>query len=161
MKRFFLPLVAISLLFMSCASSPTKESNGDLYGTGDDRNTMDESFEKVYNHYNQVLILDGSKSYKVKYGDTLSSIAKDFYGKDNGYYFPMIMLASSQTILDPDKIEPGMTLTVPDLQKNLNDKSVHESMKKFFYDIADIYKTKKTATSKKTWEELVKIADNL
>lgn len=157
MKRFLLPLVAISLLFVSCASTPTEtaEQNAEA------QEKMDQAFEAVYNHFDQVLIMDGAKDYKVKSGDTLSSIAKDFYGKDNGYYFPMIMLASSQTILDPDMIEPGMVLTIPDLQKNLNDSSAHQNMKKFFQEIADVYKTKKTATAKKTREELQKIASKL
>lgn len=157
MKRFFLPLVAISLLFVSCASSPT-EPTTDSVPT---QENFDQAFEEVYHNFDQVLIMDGAKEYQVKYGDTLSSIAKDFYGKDNGYYFPLIMLASSQTILDPDKIEPGMTLTVPDLQKNLGDTSVHQNMKKFFQEIADVYKTKKTATAKKTREELLKISKAL
>lgn len=157
MKRFLLPLVAISLLFVSCASTPTEtaEQNAEA------QEKMDQAFEEVYNHFDQVLIMDGAKDYKVKSGDTLSSIAKDFYGKDNGYYFPIIMLASSQTILDPDMIEPGMVLTIPDLQKNLNDSSAHQNMKKFFQEIADVYKTKKTATAKKTREELQKIASKL
>lgn len=150
MKRFFLPLVAFSLLLVSCASTPTKTAE-----------EVDQAFEEVYSNFNQMLIMDGAKDYKVKSGDTLSSIAKDFYGKDNGYYFPLIMLASSQTILDPDKIEPGMTLTVPDLQKNLDDKSVHQGMKKYFNEIADVYKTKNTATAKKTREELLNIANQL
>lgn len=157
MKRFFLPLVAISLLFVSCASTPTKTAEEDAKT----QENVNQAFEEVYNHFNQMLIMDGAKDYKVKSGDTLSSIAKDFYGKDNGYYFPLIMLASSQTILDPDKIEPNMVLTVPDLQKNLNDTSVHQSMKKYFNEIADVYKTKTTATAKKTREELLNIAKQL
>ena len=157
MKRFLLPLVAISLLFVSCASSPT-ESAAD---NGPTQENLDQAFEEVYNHFDHVLIMEGAKKYQVKSGDTLSSIAKEFYGKDNGYYFPLIMLASSQTILDPDKIEPGMALTVPNLEKNLNDTSAHQNMKKFFQEIADVYKTKKTATATKTRDELLKIASML
>lgn len=157
MKRFFLPLVVLSLLFVSCASSSTESAEK----AAQVQEEVNQAFEEVYHHFDQVLILDGAKEYKVKQGDTLSSIAKDFYGKDNGYYFPIIMLASSQTILDPDKIEPGMTLTVPNLQKNLDDTSVHQNMKKYFNEIADVYKTKKTATAKKTRQELLKIASML
>jgi hypothetical protein len=49
----------------------------------------------------------------------LVEIAKQFYR--NGYYYPVIYLANILTIQDPDVIEPGMQIIVPDLQRNLND----------------------------------------
>jgi hypothetical protein len=49
------------------------------------------------------------------------------------------MLASSDVVLDPDKIEPGMNLTVPDLDRNLNDPKARKSLKNFLVEIADIY----------------------
>lgn len=151
MKKMVLLAISTILVFVSCASSPEKAAEVQ-------QAEVNQAFEEVYGHFEKLLILDGAKDYKVKYGDTLSKIAKDFYGDDNGYYFPLIMLASSDRVLDPDLIEPGMVLTVPDLQKNLTDASVHESLKTFFTEIADVYKGKDTATAGTVREELLKIA---
>jgi LysM repeat protein len=75
-------------------------------------------------------------------GDTLSAISRNNYGGKNGYYFPLIMLASSDVVLDPDLIEPGMKLTVPDLQKNLGDDYARGKLKNFLNEIAGIYNKK-------------------
>ena len=115
----------------------------------------------MYHHFEQMLILEGAQTYKVRSGDTLSKIANKFYGKGNGYYFPLIMLASSETVLDPDTIVPGMVLTVPDLQKNLNDTSVHGNLKTFFTEIADVYKNKRTEAAPTIRKELLKIVNSL
>jgi len=48
------------------------------------------------------------------------------------------MMASKDIVKDQDFILPGMVLTVPVLQANLNDSRARESMKKFFLDIANI-----------------------
>ena len=154
MKKIVLLAVSTVLLFVSCASSPEKPAEVV-------QEEVNQAFEEVYGHYEQVLILDGAQDYEVRYGDTLSKIANKFYGEGNGYYFPLIMLASSNTVLDPDLIEPGMTLTIPDLNKNLNDVSVHNSMKTFFTEIADVYKDKVTPSASTIREELLKIADSL
>ncbi len=164
MRRLFLPLLAGCLLFASCASTPPA---GD--GAGDSGNSssqgnqeeVNQAFEKVYHDYGQLLIMEGADKYQVQYGDTLSSIAKDFYGKDNGYYFPLIMLASSQTVLDPDLIEPGMSLTVPDLQRNLQDSAVRDGLRPFFTEISDVYRNKQNSTAERTRQELLKIAEGL
>lgn len=158
-------LLSLCLVFVSCASTPPTQGDGNsYYGTGDGntgQKEVNEAFEGVYNQYEQFLIMDGSKEYRVKYGDTLSSIAKELYGKDNGYYFPLIMLASSKTVLDPDLIEPGMMLNIPDLQRNLNESTIRGKLKQFFTEIADVYRQKNTATSAKTRTELLKIAESL
>jgi hypothetical protein len=49
----------------------------------------------------------------------LVEIAKRFY--NNGYYYPVIVAANGSLIQDPDKIDPGMEIIIPDLQRNLND----------------------------------------
>lgn len=61
----------------------------------------------------------GTSSYTVKPGDTLSEIADDHYGDPHRY--PDIVDASADTIqpdgdrlTDPDHIEPGWILTLPD-----------------------------------------------
>ena len=67
--------------------------------------------------------------YTVKKGDTLSQIAEKFYGsKDRAYFFPIIVAYTfdsmskinvssdsvSLQIADPDVIEPGTVLRIPD-----------------------------------------------
>ena len=49
--------------------------------------------------------------YIIKKGDTLSAIAKQFYGKANDY--PKIFEANREVILDPDKIFPGQKIRIP------------------------------------------------
>lgn len=153
MKKIVLLLVSILLLFVSCSSTPEQTSQ-------QEQEKVDQAFEEVYNHFGQMLILDGAQEYRVRSGDTLSKIANKFYGQGNGYYFPLIMLASSETVLDPDTILPGMVLTVPDLAKNLNDTSVHGNLKNFFTEIADVYKNKRTEAAPTIRKELLKIANS-
>jgi len=82
------------------------------------------------------LILEGAEAYTVVKGDTLSMISRRKY--QNGFYYPLLMLASPGVVEDQDLIEPGMVLTVPRLQANLNDARARQSMKKFFLETADI-----------------------
>jgi nucleoid-associated protein YgaU len=51
------------------------------------------------------------RTYKVQSGDTLSKIAKEFYGKGNDY--PKIFEANRDKLKDPDHIHPGMELVIP------------------------------------------------
>jgi nucleoid-associated protein YgaU len=96
----------------------------------------DAALREVYNEYKTDLILEGAKSYTVVKGDRLVDISRREYR--NGFYFPLIMLASSDVVLDPDRIEPGMKLTVPDLQRNLNDAKAKGRIKSFLQEIADV-----------------------
>lgn len=132
MKRILTLSIAVLIVLsaVSCKSTPTQAQ-------------VDDAFKKIYNEYRTNLILDGAKSYTVVKGDTLSAIARAQYGAGNGVYFPLIMLASSEVVLDPDFIEPGDKLTVPDLQKNLDDASARGHLKSFLKEIADLYATKK------------------
>lgn len=52
-----------------------------------------------------------SKFYTVESGDTLSKIAKQFYGDANAYN--RIFEANKPMLSDPDKIYPGQTLRIP------------------------------------------------
>lgn len=54
---------------------------------------------------------DASKYYTVVRGDTLSKIAKDFYGDANAYR--QIFEANRPMLSDPDKIYPGQNLRIP------------------------------------------------
>lgn len=60
-----------------------------------------------------VIVADVQESqfYTVKSGDTLSRIAKDFYGDANKY---MAIFAANKPMLEhPDKIYPGQMLRIP------------------------------------------------
>ena len=56
--------------------------------------------------------LRGGKTYTVKKGDSLSKIAKQFYG--DGGKWKAIHAANSEKIPNPDLIHPGLELTIPD-----------------------------------------------
>jgi nucleoid-associated protein YgaU len=49
--------------------------------------------------------------YIIKKGDTLSAIAKQFYGKANDY--PRIFEANREVIKDPNLIFPGQKIRIP------------------------------------------------
>jgi len=51
------------------------------------------------------------RSYTVKSGDTLSKIAKEFYGDANAYH--RIFEANRDKLKDPNKIDVGQVLTIP------------------------------------------------
>ena len=52
-----------------------------------------------------------SKTYTVKAGDSLSKIAKEFYGEAGKYN--QIFEANQPMLKDPDKIYPGQVLRIP------------------------------------------------
>jgi nucleoid-associated protein YgaU len=51
------------------------------------------------------------RSYTVQAGDTLSKIAKQFYGSANEY--PKIFEANRDKLANPDKIQVGQELVIP------------------------------------------------
>lgn len=53
----------------------------------------------------------GGRSYVVKSGDSLSKIAKEVYG--DASQWKKIHAANADLIKDPDKIQPGWTLNLP------------------------------------------------
>jgi nucleoid-associated protein YgaU len=52
-----------------------------------------------------------SQYYKVVSGDSLSKIAKEFYG--DAMKYPVIFEANQPMLKDPDKIYPGQVLRIP------------------------------------------------
>jgi nucleoid-associated protein YgaU len=54
----------------------------------------------------------GARTYTVKSGDTLSKIAKAHYGDASTYN--KIFDANRNILNDPDKIQPGQVLTIPE-----------------------------------------------
>jgi LysM repeat protein len=99
----------------------------------------DKDYVKVYDNSTS-LILDGAKEYTVKHGDTLSEIARKETG--NGFYYPVIMLASRGVVVNPDKIAPNMKLTIPDIAKNKDNEDARKSMKNCLLGFANIEKSK-------------------
>jgi hypothetical protein len=54
----------------------------------------------------------GGRTYTVAAGDSLSKIAKNFYGNPNQYM--KIFEANKDKLSDPDKIKPGQVLVIPE-----------------------------------------------
>jgi len=54
----------------------------------------------------------GGRTYTVAAGDSLSKIAKDFYG--NAGQYTKIFEANKDKLSDPDKIKPGQELVIPE-----------------------------------------------
>lgn len=143
MKKFLIVLFSALLVFsvISCKTTSTQE----------DINT---AFEKVYTKYQGHLIMSGAKSYTVVAGDTLSAITRKSYPNDNAFFFPVIMLASNDVVLDPDMIEPGMKLSIPDLRANLNNADAKAKIKAYLLEIARVYRNKGDAVTEKGLRDL-------
>jgi hypothetical protein len=126
MKKVFLfaALVIGIMLTVSCTSCPKD---------------MDEQYRNLYDA-NTGLDLTGAGTYTVKKGDTLSEISRQAY--NDGFYYPVIMLASRGVVINPDKIQPGMDLTIPDLERNKANNHSRTSMKNCLNGFANIEKNK-------------------
>jgi LysM repeat protein len=100
--------------------------------------------------------MDGAQTHTVTRGETLSAIAKRYYGglsvpgragPRNGYYFPVIAMANGDIISDPDVIEPGTKLAIPDLKKNLAAPAIRQVIKDRVTATAQGYSRKSSAAS--------------
>jgi len=120
----FTALIICIMLTVSCKSGPKD---------------LDEQYRDLYDA-NTGLDLTGAGTYIVKSGDTLSGISRHAY--NDGFYYPIIMLASRGVVINPDKIQPGMELTLPDLERNKAHASSRRSMKNCFNGFANIEKAK-------------------
>jgi hypothetical protein len=126
MKKIFLmaALILSIMLTVSCKSVPKD---------------MDEQYRDLYDA-NTGLDFTGAGTYTVKSGDTLSEISRHAY--NDGFYYPVIMLASRGVVINPDKIQPGMELTIPDLERNKANPVSRKSMKNCLNGFATIEKNK-------------------
>ena len=158
----FVLFMAIFLLF----SCKTTESGVKIEGEVTQQK-VDEALGQIYDTYRPLLDLTGAQNYTVVRGDTLSEITRRYYGNltdvgvagpHNGFYFPVIMMASDGKIVDPDLIEPGMNLKVPDLKKNLANPGARKAIKDTLIDVAYVYNKKGVAASE---EGLKKLASSL
>jgi len=144
MTKYAALIVALALCFSLAAACKSQPKS------------IEDALKSVYDRHYKDLILEDADTYTVVSGDTLSAISRNKY--DNGFYFPVIMLASKDVVVDPDKIEPGMELTIPDLQKNLDDPKAKANIKSFLTEVAGIEDTRKRA---ETADGLRKLASSL
>lgn len=88
-------------------------------GSEDDKRRAEQAIEaklgKISNHIEVKApaggAAAGARSYVVKSGDTLSKIAKEMYG--DASQWKKIHAANAAQIKDPDKIQVGWTLQIP------------------------------------------------
>ena len=165
MKKFtvvFVLFLAVFVLFSCKSTASGAKIEGEVT-----QEKVDDALGQIYNTYRPSLDLSGAQNYAVVRGDSLSDITRKYYGdlKDvgdagsrNGFYFPVIMLASEGKIVDPDLIEPGMQLKVPDLKKNLNNPSARKAIKDCLNDVAYVYSKKNKPAEE---EGLKKLAASL
>ena len=147
-KVLVLLFVAMALIGLSCQSTVS----GAVIEGEVTQEKVDKALEQIYSAFSGKLDLSGAQNYTVVSGDTLSGIARRFYGDltgvgkagpSNGFYFPVIMLASSNAgIADPERIEPGMKLTIPDLKKNLDNSAARQAIKDCLKDFSYVYDKK-------------------
>jgi hypothetical protein len=173
MRRFLSELAGVLAVFfiLSCQSTgSTSGANATVNANTEteERQTLQSVEEQVlteiYDRYESKIILTGATVYTVVWGDTLSRIARRNYGTgDNPYYFPLIIAASKESteILDPDSIEVGMQLTIPDLQANLNNPAARANLKNLLKDVADFYAGKAGAQSRGLYNGLIRLYDTL
>lgn len=100
----------------------TEERDGKLYMKGtvksqDEANKIWDALKSIPDWKNEI-VADitatggaAEETYTVKAGDTLSKIAKHFLGDANAY--PAIFDANRDQLSDPDKIQPGQVLKIP------------------------------------------------
>lgn len=154
MKNFlrFALLVAVSVLFVTaCESKPEPKPEETPVPV-----VVEEPTPEPEPMPEPVLTVN-YREYTVKNGDTLSQIAETFYGsKDRAYFFPIIIAytldsftkvnVGGQSVTvnfdDPDIIEPGTVLRIPNFEEFMNSKLHIEAVKPLFERVARRYENK-------------------
>ena len=157
MKRILVVLLLVAAIIgISCKTGPLIE--GEVTQA-----KVNETLSQIYNQYRGKLDMTGAQEYEIKSGDTLTQITQRYYGgltdvgkagASNGFYFPVIMLASDTNIVDPDFIEPGMKLKIPDLKRNLTASSSRKAIKDCLMDVAYVYNRKGNRLTEEGLKEL-------
>ena len=144
MKKKMIFLLAAAVVVMSCQTGP--QISGEVT-----QEKVNDVLHQIYSAYRGKLDMTGAEDYTVERGDTLTQITRKFYGNladvgaagpNNGFYFPVIMMASDSSIVDPDLIEPGMKLKIPDLKRNLASATSRKAIKDCLNDVAYVYNKK-------------------
>ena len=171
-KLLFILLIASTLIGLSCKTPPqpaaSQEASKPVVIEGEVTQTkVNDALTQIYDVYRTKLDFTGAKDYTVVRGDTLSQITRNNYGSltgvgeagpNNGFYFPVIMLASGSTIVDPDLIEPGMNMKIVDLKKNLDNPVSRKAIKDCLIDVAYVYNKKGVKASE---DGLKKLSNSL
>ncbi|MCL2129224.1 MAG: LysM peptidoglycan-binding domain-containing protein [Treponema sp.] len=154
MKKLIICLLIIAAFTVSCATT----ASGPVIEGEVTQEKVNEVLTQIYDTYRNSLDMTGAQDYTVVRGDTLSQITRNFYGSltgvgeagpNNGFYFPVIMMASDSEIVDPDLIEPGMKMKIVDLQRNLDNPTARKPLKTAFW-MLPMYITEKASPHPKT-----------
>jgi LysM repeat protein len=94
-----------------------------------------QEYHDAYLRHHNDIILDRAQKYTVQEGDTLVILARRFY--QDGSIYPLIFAASDE-IADPDRIEVGVILTIPELAVNFDDAKAKKSLDEIIMEIATI-----------------------
>jgi len=139
-KNILIAVLVLSVLAVfACKSQPKKST--------------EDKLTELYSQHQDDLILEGAETYTVVSGDMLASIAQRS-SYQNSFYYPIILLASRDVVVDADKIVPGMKLTIPNLQKNLDDSKARAKIKAFLLDVAKIEDSRNRHETAKGLREL-------
>jgi nucleoid-associated protein YgaU len=94
-------------LYGDCESAAVKEKATLLAGNVKGVEKVDDTYLKAPEPQPK----DETVYYEIVKGDTLSKIAKHFYGNANKY--PLIFDANKEVIKNPDLIYPGQKIRIP------------------------------------------------
>jgi len=136
---FFMFFACGSLPAASDPAAPASSSSASAASTQD--TPSQQSSNAASSSSAAYLILEGAETYTVVWGDTLTKISRRKY--QNGFYYPLIMLASGNVVKDQDYLRSGMRLTIPRLQANLNDPRARASIKSYLLEIASLTERKR------------------
>jgi hypothetical protein len=159
MKKLMVVSMVVLVVFFAVSCKSTGSASGQDAAAAP--SAEDQALGAIYEQYETGIILTGAKSYTVVRGDALVRIAASHYGAGNGAYFPLIIAGSNENIVDPDQIEPGMNLTIPDLQANLNNPNARANLKNLIRDVANFYTSKPGSKSKETLDGLNTLYNSL
>jgi hypothetical protein len=145
MKKIFSVVLILIIVLASCASTTPPEPTPEPVPQPAPPPTQPQPVSppppppppvvQILRHPGNNVIIENADHYTVKPGDTLVSIARQFY--HDGSWYPLIMMVSDE-VEDPDLIEPGMVLTIPNLQVNMNDALARSSIDDFLDYIVKI-----------------------
>ena len=132
-------LVIFSIILLSCASQ--RNSGSDSSNTGSNpgsnpasSNPGTNNLRTAQERYGSGINMEGAQRYTVVRGDTLTRIARTRYGY--GFYYPLIYVASRNTVQNPDRIFPGTVLTIPNLERNLSNAEARANLKNILIELA-------------------------
>ena len=131
---FFIIVIMIAML-VSCPACQTLPDVTDPEPPRIEEPPPREPPKQEYNRHSTGIILDGSTTYIVKRGDSLSLISQELYGQQ--YYYPLIMMVADG-VRDIDLIQPNARLLIPALRVNLDDPQAKEAMVRYFNSIAQL-----------------------